>query len=121
MANVVLRCANENLNKIINKKFGDYRTLSLPGGVKWYLSRDEAEELFEQIELLLDAAVFDKLALVIESDCVFYQELGEQNMDQYHEDMLSVIGLIQDRFPNLQVSGYVFDTDEQVLRKVEER
>lgn len=119
MANVTLRCADERLNEVIHKNFADHVTLGEFGGVKWYLSRDGLEELFEQLEFAIEHKGAKSLNLVSHTDCGLYKELGEDSPSQYEEDLEEVISLINERFPELKVRGYIYDVTERDLRRLD--
>lgn len=119
MANVLLRCADERLNDIIHKKFGDALTLAELGGVKWHLARDTMEELFEQIEFAIDHKETKAVDLVSHTDCGLYKELGEDEAERYQEDLTDAVGQLEGRFPDLKVTGYLFDTGAKELNRIE--
>ena len=119
MANITLRCADERLNDVIYKNFPENVTLAELGGIKWYLSRDTLEELFEQVEFALDHKDAKSLSLVSHSDCGLYKELGEDSDSQYEDDLREAIDLIQERFPALKIQGSIYDVDTKQLRRLE--
>ena len=119
MANVTLRCADERLNEIVGKKFGENVTLAELGGIKWYLSRDGLEELFEQLEFAIEHKGAKSLALISHTDCGLYKELGEDDTDRYLEDLREAMMAIGEHFPQVKVSGYVYDVETKELNRVE--
>lgn len=119
MANVTLRCADERLNEIVGKKFPDNVTLGKLGGIKWYLSRDILEELFEELEFAIDHKDTKSLQLVSHTDCGLYKELGEDDSDSYEEDLLEAMATVGERFPELKVVGYLYNVETKELRQVE--
>lgn len=118
MANVTLRCADERLNEVIGKKFADNVTLAELGGIKWYLSRDNLEELFEQLEFAIEHKDTKSLHLVSHTDCGLYKELGEDEHSHYEDDLAEATHLISERFPELKISGYLYDVTTKELRRL---
>lgn len=119
MANVTLRCADERLNEVAYRKFPDNLTCAELGGIKWYLSRDNLEELFEQIEFAIDHKGAKSLDLVSHTDCGLYKELGENDADRYREDLEEAIAQIQERFPELKVTGHIYDVETKQLETLD--
>lgn len=119
MANVTLRCADERLNEITGKKFADTVMLGELGGIKWYLSRDGLDEFVEQLEFAIDHKDAKALNLISHTDCGLYKELGEDSLHQYEDDLTDAIGLIQERFPELKIAGYIYDIETKELRRLE--
>lgn len=118
MANATLRCADERLNAITYEKFSSNLTLGLLGGIKWYLSRDSLEELFEQIEFVIDHKETKALTLISHTDCGLYQELGEDEHDRYVDDLCDAAKQIHERFPELVITAALYDVETKNLEKV---
>lgn len=119
MANVTLRCADERLNELAAKKFADDVMLGELGGIKWHLSRDTLEELFEQLEFAIEHKGTKACQLVSHTDCGLYKELGEDDTDRYVEDLEEAMNQISERFPELAVTGYLYDVTTHELTKID--
>lgn len=118
MANVTLRCADERLNELISKKFPGDVILGELGGVKWHMSRDGMEELFEQIEFAIDHKGTVAVNFVSHTDCGLYKELGEDSESHYTDDLTEAVLQIKERFPELQATGYLYDLETKELKKI---
>ncbi len=118
MAQALLRCTDYRLNDIVAKKFTDAAVLSEIGGIKWHMSRDAMEELFEQLEFLIEHQSIKSLVIVSHGDCDLYQELGEDNEDQYQEDLLEAATQIGEHFPEIDLACYLYDTEGKSLKKI---
>ena len=119
MANVTLRCADERLNEIIAKKFPHNVTLGELGGIKWYLSRDGIDELYDQLEFAIDHKDTKAVVLVSHTDCGLYKELGENDDHHYRDDLTEATHLLQERFPELKLTSYLYDIETKELELIE--
>ncbi|MBI4175438.1 hypothetical protein HY523_02365 [Candidatus Berkelbacteria bacterium] len=118
MANVTLRCADERLNEIIGKKFPDNVILGELGGIKWYLSRDGIEELYDQLEFAIDHKGTEALNLVSHTDCSLYKELGETDDHHYRDDLEETMNLLHERFPELKILSFIYNVDTKELERI---
>ena len=119
MTNVVLRCADQRLNNIVHKKFTNDLTLAELGGVKWYMARDNMEELFEQVEFAVDHKGTKEVSLVAHSDCALYKELGEDDPKQPAIDLHEAATQLNERFPALTILCYRYDIETHKLEKID--
>lgn len=119
MVNILIRCADEQLNDMIEKKFPEQVTLSKIGGIKWYLSRDSLNELFEIIESSVNTDKAEKVDFVSHTECSFYQELGENNRTHIVEDAMRAVGAMQQQFPDLTITGYLYDDQTKNLESID--
>lgn len=115
MINVVLRCADQRLNDMTGKKFSGDLVLAELGGVKWHLTRDTMEELFEQVEFAVDHKGSKELNLVAHTDCAFYKELGETDPEVATDDLLDAKNQLGQRFPDLTVNLYLYNVESKEL------
>lgn len=119
MTNVVLRCADQRLNEVINKKFTNDLTLAELGGVKWHMARDNMEELFEQVEFAVDHKGTKEVSLVAHTDCALYKELGEDDPDQPAHDLHDAVAQLSERFPALTITPYLYNVETHKLEQID--
>lgn len=120
MAYVLVRCGDRRLNDPLRKKYTDATIVSQVGGIKWYLSRDSLEDLIEQLEIIVSQDSPTAIHLVSHGDCQLYQELGEDDVERYTDDLLEIADQVGQRFPEIDIATFWYDPISKSLKKIAE-
>ena len=118
---ILIRCADPRINDACTGLLNpDERPaiISNTGSIKYFLLEDRLSDLYGQIRLLVHKFGAKKLILTNHSHCGFYKELALGEEAEL-ADLRAVKRKLLEDFPEVEIKGYLIDTEASVSTPVE--
>lgn len=124
-ANVVIYCSdprvvrwfhNDNFRKKLD--IGEsHSVIAETGSIKFFLNEDLMDKLFKQLDILVGHFKPEKIIILNHTDCGYYKSLNQDKEEIYLADLKLSQEEISEKYPNINVSGYLLDTESGELTK----
>lgn len=124
-SNILITCSDPRVVKWLhNKKIrarlsidaGSFSVIASTGSIKFYLNENLMDKLFKQLDILVGHFSPEKIILLNHSDCGYYKSLNQDEEKYYFADLASVSKLISEKYPNIQVEGFLLNTETGELK-----
>lgn len=118
---ILIRCADPRINDACTGLLNpDERPaiISNAGSIKYFLVGDRLADLYGQIRLLVHKFGVKKLILTNHTHCGFYKELALGEEAEL-ADLRAVKRKLLEDFPEVEIKGYLIDTEATVSTPVE--
>lgn len=118
---ILIRCADPRINNACTGLLNpDERPaiISNTGSIKYFLVGDRLSDLYGQIRLLVHKFGVKKLILTNHTHCGFYKELALGEEAEL-ADLRAVKRKLLKDFPEVEIKGYLIDTEASVSTPVE--
>lgn len=118
---ILIRCADPRINDACTGLLNPGERpaiISNTGSIKYFLVGDRLSDLYGQIRLLVHKFGVKKLILTNHTHCGFYKELALGEEAEL-ADLRAVKRKLLKDFPEVEVKGYLIDTEASVSTPVE--
>ena len=122
---ILIRCADPRINKFLEEvgvggELGitkdEYSLISNTGSIRYFLEKDRMNDLFGQLDILINHFSADRIVLLNHTDCGFYKSLGLDKEENYLSDLKKVKSDILNKYPDIRVEGYLINTESGALK-----
>lgn len=97
----------------LSESFG---VIANTGSIKFFLNEGLMEKLFKQLDILVGHFAPEKIILLNHTDCGYYKSLDQDKEEIYLSDLKTVGDRISEKFPRLELEGYLLDTESGNLK-----
>lgn len=118
---ILIRCADPRINDACTGLLDPDECpaiISNTGSIKYFLVGDRLSDLYRQICLLVHKFGVKKLILTNHTHCGFYKELALGEEAEL-ADLRAVKRRLLEDFPEVEIKGYLIDTEASVSTPVE--
>lgn len=88
------------------------------GSIKYFLHERLMTKIYSQLEILIGHFGPKKIILLNHTDCGYYKSIGENKKAYYIKDLKNAKRKISAKFPQLEVEGWLIDTESGKLQEV---
>lgn len=122
---ILVRCSDPRINQFLEnedlaKKFDifkkSYGIIANTGSIKYFMQKNQIEDFFEQLGILIHHFNAKRIILTNHTDCGYYKKLNQDEEKFYLDDLIEMSRQIENKFSDVNVEGYLIDTKTGKLK-----
>lgn len=123
---ILVRCSDPRIQKHLEKvglkkKLGvnkDYAVIANTGSIKYFLEKNQMDDFFGQLGILIEHFHASRIVLLNHTDCGFYKSLGQDSEENYLRDLEEIKTQLAQKYPDLMITAHLINTKTGGLKEV---